>query len=370
MPSRYEPCGLNQMFSLRYGTIPVVRRTGGLADSVRQFDPGSGEGHRFRLRALHSGRPALGTARPPCAPTDAAPPRGGVWSQTPCNRISPGSARPERYVELYHLASRSVESRGRRVAMHVLFVEPAFPAQPATSSSRGCTRSGPGSPASASDLRRSHSTPSSARGSTVTSRSDPSVHEEALAGRGAPLPAPLVGRPPRGDGRGPRDAHGAGARVLRHPRDQRSHRISLPGQAGDERGAARGRNRLRAVRGVESPAQEAGLHRPDRVPGDPQAPRCRRGRGHLPDRRCAEELARAISRFRLDRGAPAAVEEFIEGHEGFYDTICVGGGWSTSSRPTTTPTSWRRCANAGSPRSSSTTNRLDAEGYDEVDGWV
>ena len=44
MPSRYEPCGLNQMYSLRYGTIPIVRNTGGLADSVRHFDPGTGEG--------------------------------------------------------------------------------------------------------------------------------------------------------------------------------------------------------------------------------------------------------------------------------------------------------------------------------------
>jgi starch synthase len=44
MPSRYEPCGLNQMYSLRYGTIPVVRNTGGLADSVQHFDPGSGTG--------------------------------------------------------------------------------------------------------------------------------------------------------------------------------------------------------------------------------------------------------------------------------------------------------------------------------------
>jgi starch synthase len=44
MPSRYEPCGLNQMYSLRYGTVPVVHRTGGLADSVTQFDPATGEG--------------------------------------------------------------------------------------------------------------------------------------------------------------------------------------------------------------------------------------------------------------------------------------------------------------------------------------
>ncbi|HEX3951328.1 MAG TPA: glycogen synthase [Steroidobacteraceae bacterium] len=44
MPSRYEPCGLNQMYSLRYGTIPVVRNTGGLADSVQHFDPSTGRG--------------------------------------------------------------------------------------------------------------------------------------------------------------------------------------------------------------------------------------------------------------------------------------------------------------------------------------
>jgi starch synthase len=44
MPSRYEPCGLNQMYSLRYATIPIVRKTGGLADSVEHFDPASGQG--------------------------------------------------------------------------------------------------------------------------------------------------------------------------------------------------------------------------------------------------------------------------------------------------------------------------------------
>ena len=47
MPSLYEPCGLNQMYSLRYGTVPVVRRTGGLADTVEPFDHDTGAGTGF-----------------------------------------------------------------------------------------------------------------------------------------------------------------------------------------------------------------------------------------------------------------------------------------------------------------------------------
>lgn len=47
MPSRFEPCGLGQMFSLRYGTVPVVRKTGGLADSVEQFNGETGTGNGF-----------------------------------------------------------------------------------------------------------------------------------------------------------------------------------------------------------------------------------------------------------------------------------------------------------------------------------
>jgi starch synthase len=50
MPSKYEPCGLNQIYSLKYGTIPVVRATGGLDDTIVSYDPKTGRGNGFKFK--------------------------------------------------------------------------------------------------------------------------------------------------------------------------------------------------------------------------------------------------------------------------------------------------------------------------------
>ena len=52
MPSRYEPCGLGQMIALRYGTLPVVRATGGLADTIRDLDEDPEGGNGFSFEAF------------------------------------------------------------------------------------------------------------------------------------------------------------------------------------------------------------------------------------------------------------------------------------------------------------------------------
>jgi len=55
MPSRYEPCGLNQIYSLRYGTIPVVRATGGLDDTIVDYDEDSKNGNGFKFKRTDAG---------------------------------------------------------------------------------------------------------------------------------------------------------------------------------------------------------------------------------------------------------------------------------------------------------------------------
>ena len=49
IPSQYEPCGLTQVYALKYGTVPIARATGGLGDTIDAFDPDSGEGTGFKF---------------------------------------------------------------------------------------------------------------------------------------------------------------------------------------------------------------------------------------------------------------------------------------------------------------------------------
>ena len=76
MPSRFEPCGLNQMYSQRYATVPVVRAVGGLVDSVRPFNPRNGQGTGFMFADYHP-RAFLDTLRAALA----AYPNKKIWTR-------------------------------------------------------------------------------------------------------------------------------------------------------------------------------------------------------------------------------------------------------------------------------------------------
>jgi starch synthase len=99
MPSLYEPCGLNQMYSMRYGTVPIVRATGGLDDTVENFDPRLGTGNGFKFypysapALLEKIREALYFYGKPAA-----------WNQIQRNgmtRDNSWSAAAKRYLEIY-----------------------------------------------------------------------------------------------------------------------------------------------------------------------------------------------------------------------------------------------------------------------------
>ena len=111
MPSRYEPSGLNQLYSLRYGTVPVVRRTGGLADSIvdttpRSLEQGTANGFVFEAytpSALWEAlRRALEAYRVPAVWLPVQ--QRGMRADFSWNRSA------GRYVELYE---RALTRRGR-----------------------------------------------------------------------------------------------------------------------------------------------------------------------------------------------------------------------------------------------------------------
>ena len=107
MPSRFEPCGLGQLIAMRYGSIPVVRSTGGLADTVLDYDPRTGAGNGFSFEAYDA--MALYAALVRAAETYK---HSAVWRQLMLRGMKADyswTASARKYVDLYHwdLASRA-----------------------------------------------------------------------------------------------------------------------------------------------------------------------------------------------------------------------------------------------------------------------
>ncbi|MBI4491802.1 MAG: glycogen synthase GlgA [Chloroflexi bacterium] len=102
MPSRFEPCGLGQLISLRYGTLPVVRATGGLADTVQDYDPEAQTGTGFVFRAYNPFALTIAFARALEAYHQPATWRG-LMARAMARDVS-WSASARRYQELYEKA--------------------------------------------------------------------------------------------------------------------------------------------------------------------------------------------------------------------------------------------------------------------------
>jgi len=105
MPSRYEPCGLSQIYSLRYGTVPVVRATGGLDDTVQNFDPRTKQGTGFKFEEYNG--PALRACLQTALATYRDP---AAWCALQANGMARDfswKASAASYVTLYEAAKRS-----------------------------------------------------------------------------------------------------------------------------------------------------------------------------------------------------------------------------------------------------------------------
>lgn len=99
MPSRYEPCGLGQIISLRYGTIPVVRNTGGLADTIVEYDPGTTRGNGFVFERYDAGELFAAVKRA----VDIYRQRG-LWKKLVANAMRcdfSWDSSAKKYIELY-----------------------------------------------------------------------------------------------------------------------------------------------------------------------------------------------------------------------------------------------------------------------------
>jgi starch synthase len=105
MPSRYEPCGLNQIYSLRYGTVPIVRATGGLDDTIENFDPRTQQGTGFKFDE-YTGQALVDTVRAAIRTYRDQ----GAWRAVQANGMAKDFSwrvSATAYVTLYEAAKRS-----------------------------------------------------------------------------------------------------------------------------------------------------------------------------------------------------------------------------------------------------------------------
>ena len=109
MPSRYEPCGLDQLYCLKYGTIPVVRATGGLDETIQEFNPETGEGNGFKFSG-YTPTELLGAVQRALATYQNRPLWEGLMRQNMALDFSWINTAAPKYLELYRLA---VEKRQR-----------------------------------------------------------------------------------------------------------------------------------------------------------------------------------------------------------------------------------------------------------------
>ncbi len=320
MPSLYEPCGLNQMYSLRYGTVPIVRRTGGLADSVqllRALDTGQGTGIVFD----DFNAPGDGAGR--WTPRSTCTRQPEHWRRMMLNGMAQDFSWERQGAQ--YVALRALGTARSRLslppAMNVIFVEPAFPYN-----QREFVRGLHAVGATRHRHRRA-----SARVRSTASSSTGSTHYEQVALGGARTvaargraahPAPRLGGSPRGDGRGAHHADREGARGVRHSRHLGAHRLAVPRQAVDEGGAARGRHSVRAIDERRRPGSRRARSR--HAVGFPLILKPRAGAGASGTMRVDDDAASSSTRCRRygrrTAVASIAIEEFIEGHEGFLDT--------------------------------------------------
>jgi len=106
MPSRYEPCGLNQLYSMKYATVPVVRAVGGLDDTVENFNPATRKGNGFKFK--HATKDAVLTAIKKATTLYKDKPSWNALLQNCLSHDFSWSSSAEKYEKLYEKILKSV----------------------------------------------------------------------------------------------------------------------------------------------------------------------------------------------------------------------------------------------------------------------